>query len=231
MKKISFVLFCAFILFPSDKLSANCQQIAHHVKLFCQPELKHKETSLINCLRRRDTCSTIGAKDSQEQCSEIHQCMESHQRTFNETFNDNHSCRYYWNASSERCFVRRSLFSIVSQCPGRINMIGSISDGFSGGIDQNFDCESHAHVLNESILRCEDLKTRLQENCSSIAQEILADHPKFESSYLNEFQTERWAIPQDTSLQTQDRGRYFFYPESRALESSQPSPMPSSTGR
>jgi hypothetical protein len=223
-KQILFFMFF-FVSFNPAWAMSPCQRLLMDVELRCQRDLASKDEFLQHCLRRRDTCSTIGAKDSPDRCQEINTCMQTHQTVFAQNHQDVHACRYTWNEKGDRCLVSRSLFSLVSQCPGRITVTVTMIDGFSGGLDQNFDCSSQAFVLNQAMQRCDEIKDQYIQQCPEVALAGLADVPSYEPRYLENHHQQIWGITPESLLRTNDDGRYSFYPErTDPTPSNQPTP-------
>lgn len=211
--KIILSLIVFSLALGSKAAMDSCQIKSIELKQQCLDLVAAKEQFLGHCLRRRDTCNTARAQESRDECEDVHQCMQEHERTFQQNYSDIHPCRYYWNEKSNRCFVRRSLFSLISQCPGRITLTGTIIDGFSGGLDSSFNCSSQAHVLNQELLRCEAQKQEFSELCPDQAKEVLAQLPSHSSVYLTQRNQNTWGVTAESvQISTQD-SRYFFYPQ------------------
>lgn len=177
-----------------DNLRPECEEAIPTLFNFCVENFNQHERNLSICLQKRDQCLDNRFKsDDPQSCQELNHCMKAPSRgilgLISSAQDQPPGCNYFWDPASSQCTSQRPLLGNHHHCPGRRRLSTIMTFGMGQSYDSNFDCSSHALMLQEHANQCSHIKTQVLFYCrEEMRSRGIQELPDFQSHSLNQFE-------------------------------------------
>jgi hypothetical protein len=177
-----------------EEIQLECSELVPALLNACTADFDQHERNLFLCMQKRDQCLVNTQRPAdQSSCLELDQCMRAPERglfgLLSPAPNQLPGCDYYWDRTMNQCASKRPILGSSHHCPGRRRLSTISTFGMADSYDSNFNCTSHARMLEQHIVSCRTIKEQVLTHCHDDVRlstpELI---PSFETRVLAQFE-------------------------------------------